>query len=86
MVQRFPQRDLAVMSQKCWCSSIPHLRTVLHVAADWQERQVIAVCDYDSDFVKAFNSPVIIIDPVDSRRNLGSAISPQSVAKFMLAC
>src|SRR5215207_6139498 len=58
---------------------------VLRAAADWQEGQVIAVCDYDSDFVKAFNSPVIIIDPVDSRRNLGSAISPQSVAKFMLA-
>jgi tRNA nucleotidyltransferase (CCA-adding enzyme) len=58
---------------------------VLRAAADWQERQIIAVCDYDSDFVKALNSPVIIIDPVDSRRNLGSAISPQSVAKFMLA-
>src|SRR5215212_60305 len=58
---------------------------VLRAAADWQERQIIAVCDYDSDFIKAFNSPVIIIDPVDSRRNLGSAISPQSVARFMLA-
>jgi tRNA nucleotidyltransferase (CCA-adding enzyme) len=58
---------------------------VLRAAADWQERQVIAVCEYDSDLVKAFNSPVIIIDPIDRRRNLGSAISPQSVAKFMLA-
>jgi tRNA nucleotidyltransferase (CCA-adding enzyme) len=57
----------------------------LRAAADWQEGQVIAVCDYNSDFVKSLNSPVIIIDPVDSRRNLGSAISPQSVAKFMLA-
>jgi tRNA nucleotidyltransferase (CCA-adding enzyme) len=58
---------------------------VLRAAADWQERQVIAVCEYDSDLVKAFNSPVIIIDPIDGRRNLGSAISPQSLAKFMLA-
>ncbi len=58
---------------------------VLRAASDWHERQVIAVSDYDSDFVKAFNSPVIIIDPVDGRRNLGTAISPQSVAKFMLA-
>ena len=58
---------------------------VLRSAADWQERQIIAVCDYDSDFVKAFNSPLIIIDPVDNRRNLGTAISPESVAKFMLA-
>ncbi|MDQ3948380.1 MAG: CCA tRNA nucleotidyltransferase [Thermoproteota archaeon] len=58
---------------------------VLRSAADWQERQIIAVCDHDSDFVKAFNSPLVIIDPVDNRRNLGTAISPESVAKFMLA-
>jgi tRNA nucleotidyltransferase (CCA-adding enzyme) len=58
---------------------------LLCAAADWQERQIIAVSDYDSDFVRVFNSPVIIIDPVDSRRNLGTAISPESVAKFMLA-
>jgi tRNA nucleotidyltransferase (CCA-adding enzyme) len=58
---------------------------VLRSAADWQERQIIAVCDYDSDFVKGFNGPLIIIDPVDSRRNLGTAISQESVAKFMLA-
>src|SRR5215216_1113655 len=58
---------------------------VLRAAADWREGQVIAVCDYDSDFVRVSNSPVIIIDPVDSRRNLGTAISPESVAKFILA-
>ena len=59
---------------------------VLRSAAnDWQERQIISVYDYDPDSVKAFNSPLIIIDPVDSRRNLGAAISPESVAKFMLA-
>ena len=59
---------------------------VLRSAAnDWEERQIIAVCDFDSDFVKTFNSPLIIIDPVDCRRNLGTAISPESVAKFMLA-
>jgi tRNA nucleotidyltransferase (CCA-adding enzyme) len=59
---------------------------VLRSAADdWQNKQIIAVCDYDSDFVKGFNSPLTIIDPVDSRRNLGVAISAESVAKFMLA-
>jgi tRNA nucleotidyltransferase (CCA-adding enzyme) len=59
---------------------------VLRSAADWQKKQIIAVSDYDSDFVKSsFNSPLTIIDPVDSRRNLGTAISPESVAKFILA-
>jgi tRNA nucleotidyltransferase (CCA-adding enzyme) len=60
-------------------------QNVLQAAVDWQEREVIAVADYDSDFVKRFNSPVTIIDPVDNRRNLGTAISPESVAKFILA-
>ncbi len=58
---------------------------LLRAASEWQEKQIIAVSDYDLDFVKVFNSPVIIIDPVDSRRNLGTAISPESAAKFMLA-
>lgn len=58
---------------------------VLRAAADVQDRQVIAVGEYDSDIVKGFRSPVIIIDPIDSRRNLGTAISPESVGRFVLA-
>ncbi|MFL6493577.1 MAG: CCA tRNA nucleotidyltransferase, partial [Nitrososphaera sp.] len=59
---------------------------ILRAAADdWQQRQIIAVHDYNLDLVKTFSSPLIIIDPVDSRRNLGTAISPESVAKFILA-
>ncbi len=58
---------------------------LLRAAADWQDREVIAVSEYDSEFVRASTSQLTIIDPVDSKRNLGAAISPQSVAKFMLA-
>jgi len=59
---------------------------ILRAAADdWQQSQIIAVHDYNLDLVKTFSSPLIIIDPVDSRRNLGTAISPESVAKFILA-
>ena len=58
---------------------------VLRAAADWQERQVVSIGNYDSDVVKGFTSPVIIIDPVDSRRNLGTAISPESAGRFILA-
>ena len=60
-------------------------RVLNSAANEWQNKQIIAVSDYDSDFVKTFNSPLIIIDPVDSRRNLGTAISSESVAKLMLA-
>jgi tRNA nucleotidyltransferase (CCA-adding enzyme) len=59
---------------------------VLEAAADLKPRQVISVDDhYDSDVIKGFTSPLIIIDPVDDRRNLGTAISTESVGKFVLA-
>ncbi|MGI0037291.1 MAG: CCA tRNA nucleotidyltransferase [Nitrososphaera sp.] len=58
---------------------------VLAAAAELRLRQVISVGDqYDSDVVKGFTSPLIIIDPIDGRRNLGTAISPESAGKFML--
>jgi len=40
---------------------------------------------YDQDVVKGFTSPLVIIDPVDPRRNLGTAISPESAGTFILA-
>ena len=61
------------------------LEQVLRAAADWQERQVVTTSDYDTDIVKGFSSPIIIIDPIDIRRNLGTAISPESAGKFILA-
>lgn len=57
----------------------------LRAAADWQERQIVASIDYDPDVIKGLSSAIIIIDPIDSRRNLGTAISPESVGRFMLA-
>ena len=34
---------------------------------------------------KKFDTPLVIIDPIDSNRNLGTAISAESVGKFVLA-
>lgn len=62
------------------------LESVLQAAADLRRRQVIAVDDrFDPDVVKGFASPLIIIDPIDTRRNLGTAISPESVGNFVMA-
>lgn len=62
------------------------LEAVLRAAVNLRRGQVIAVNDeFDPDVVKGFVSPLIIIDPVDKRRNLGTAISPESVGKFILA-
>ncbi|HJU13499.1 MAG TPA: CCA tRNA nucleotidyltransferase [Candidatus Nitrosotalea sp.] len=34
---------------------------------------------------KKFETPLVLIDPIDSNRNLGTAISAQNVARFILA-
>jgi tRNA nucleotidyltransferase (CCA-adding enzyme) len=61
------------------------LEGVLAAAAEFRPGQVIAVDGYDGDVAKGFTSPLIIIDPVDPRRNLGTAISPESVGRLSLA-
>jgi tRNA nucleotidyltransferase (CCA-adding enzyme) len=48
-------------------------------------RQIISVNKVDNDVLKTFESNIVIIDPVDHRRNLGTAISPESLGKFILA-
>lgn len=59
---------------------------VLNAAAEFRQGQVIAVGDkYDVDVVKGFQSRVVIIDPVDPRRNLGTAVSPESAGRLALA-
>ena len=35
---------------------------------------------------KKFDTPIIIIDPIDSGRNLAAAISEESIGKFVLCC
>jgi tRNA nucleotidyltransferase (CCA-adding enzyme) len=58
---------------------------VLSAISDFKHRQVIALSDYDPDVVKGFQSAMIIIDPIDPRRNLGTAISNESTASFILS-
>lgn len=61
------------------------LEGVLAAATEFVPGHVIAVSEYDLDVVKGFSSPLVIIDPVDPRRNLGTAISPECVGRFILA-
>jgi tRNA nucleotidyltransferase (CCA-adding enzyme) len=50
-----------------------------------KEGNVFSINSVDEDVIKTFASPLVIIDPVDPRRNLGTAISNESVGKFVLA-
>lgn len=60
---------------------------VIRALSDLRQGQVISVDDnYDTDLVQEFQSAVVIIDPVDPRRNLGTAISNENVGKFVMIC
>ncbi len=61
------------------------LEGALAAAAGFDRGQIVTVGDYDRDVVKGFSSPLVIIDPVDPRRNLGTAISPECAGRFILA-
>jgi len=52
---------------------------VLGAASNFTQGQVIG------NPTKKFESSLVLIDPIDSNRNLGTAISSQNVAKFILA-
>jgi tRNA nucleotidyltransferase (CCA-adding enzyme) len=46
--------------------------------------EIISVEPYDEALAKSFTSPVVILDPVDTARNLGSAISTINLSRFIL--
>lgn len=59
---------------------------VLHAMSNiGEEHNVISIEKSDEHSVKNFKSQLIIIDPIDHKRNLGTAISAQSIGKLVLA-
>jgi tRNA nucleotidyltransferase (CCA-adding enzyme) len=52
---------------------------VLEAASNFVTNQIIG------NPAKKFDTPLVIIDPIDSNRNLGTAIAAESVGKFVLA-
>ncbi|RMF29962.1 MAG: CCA tRNA nucleotidyltransferase [Candidatus Nitrosothermus koennekii] len=57
----------------------------LNNAKDFKEKTVISIYNYDKSLLDLFDTPIIIIDPIDNKRNLGAAISSNSLARFILA-
>ena len=52
--------------------------------AKLKPNEVISLEDYDKQFVASFDSALVILDPVDSTRNLGTAISVRNIGKIVL--
>jgi tRNA nucleotidyltransferase (CCA-adding enzyme) len=46
--------------------------------------EIVSVEPYDDALARSFSSPIVILDPVDTARNLGSAISAINLSKFIL--
>lgn len=48
--------------------------------------EVISIEEYDKDLAASYKSPIVILDPVDTTRNLGAAISARNVARLVFQC
>ena len=59
-------------------------RSTLEGLAKSRHSEIISIEQYDQDLAASFASPLVILDPVDTTRNLGTAISARNVAKLVL--
>jgi tRNA nucleotidyltransferase (CCA-adding enzyme) len=60
-------------------------RNVLQIFSELTPNYIVSLDSPDEKAIEKFASPIVIIDPIDSNRNLGAAISPECLAKFVLA-
>jgi tRNA nucleotidyltransferase (CCA-adding enzyme) len=60
-------------------------RNVLQTFAELTPNYIVSLDSPDQSAIEKFRSPIIIVDPIDSNRNLGAAISAECLAKFVLA-
>ncbi len=57
-----------------------NFENVIKSIANIKENQVIGKT------LKKFETPIVIVDPIDSNRNLAAAISIENIGKFILSC
>lgn len=60
-------------------------KNLLSEASKFKSRMLISIGEVQEDFFEAHKSPLVILDPVDLRRNIGAAISQENVGLFTLA-
>lgn len=60
-------------------------RNVLQTFTELTPNYIVSLDSPDQSLIEKFRSPITIIDPIDSNRNLGAAISAECLAKFVLA-
>jgi tRNA nucleotidyltransferase (CCA-adding enzyme) len=60
---------------------------VMEGAAKWGERPMLDIENHHhkNDLAKMFDSPLIVIDPVDAKRNVAAVVSRTSLSRFIYA-
>ncbi|MDQ5869165.1 MAG: CCA tRNA nucleotidyltransferase [Thermoproteota archaeon] len=71
--------EILILNYRSFIQAISLMANISH------DKHVIALNEPDPQYRPLFNSKIIIIDPIDPRRNLGAAISAESLGKFILA-
>ncbi len=71
--------EILILKYRSFIQVINFMANVSH------DKLVIAINEPDPQMLPLFNSRIIIMDPIDPRRNLGAAISAESFGKFILA-
>lgn len=71
--------EILILKYRSFIQAISLMANISH------DKHVIALNELDPLYRPLFNSKIIIIDPIDPRRNLGAAISAESLGKFILA-
>lgn len=65
-------------------------KNIINSAKNWEDEKVIRLKDDErsnNDLKKIFpNNPLVLIDPVDDKRNVAAALSKKNYAKFVRAC
>lgn len=71
--------EILILNYRSFIQAISLMANISH------DKHVIALNEPDPQYRPLFNSKIIIIDPIDPRRNLGAAISAESLGKFILS-
>jgi tRNA nucleotidyltransferase (CCA-adding enzyme) len=56
----------------------------LNAISNVSKREVISIEPYDNELAASFQSALVILDPIDTTRNLGTAISGENAARLIL--
>ncbi|MCX8195343.1 MAG: CCA tRNA nucleotidyltransferase [Candidatus Micrarchaeota archaeon] len=63
------------------------LLALMEAAADWKQPAIdIENCTSEEEIRKGFASPLVVIDPVDRKRNVAAVVSQTSLSRFIFEC